>query len=141
MVSKVFLDANILLDNALRRSNYDVTEKVIQSVMNGEFQGFITPAIVHITDYWLAKSFGKAKSKQMILTLLNDIRIIDCSHETTINALNSSMDDVEDALQYYAALHHKLDCFITLDQKLYKSAIPALPVYFPDEFVKEFIDV
>ena len=139
MVSKVFLDANVLLENALRRSRYDATEKVIDSVFSGQFQGFISPAIVHIVDYWLSKSFGKTKSKQMLLALLNDVKVIDCDHRTTIIALNSSIDDVEDALQYYTALHHKMDCFITLDKKLHKSAIPTLPVYFPEEFIKDYM--
>lgn len=139
MASKVFLDANVILDNALHRSDYDATEKVIDCIMTGQFQGYITPSIVHIVDYWLSKSFGKAKSKQMILALLNDIEVIDCNHQTTVNALNSNMPDVEDALQYYTALQHKIDCFITLDKKLHKSAIPTLPVYFPKEFVNEFL--
>jgi len=139
MVSKVFLDANVLLENALRRSRYEATEKVIDSVLSGQFQGFISPAIVHIVDYWLSKSFGKTKSKQMILALLNDVKVIDCDHQTTIVALNSNIDDVEDALQYYTAFYHKIDCFITLDKKLQKSAIPTLPVYFPEEFVTDFL--
>jgi len=75
----------------------------------------------------------------MILTLLDDIQVIDCNHQITINALRSGMEDVEDALQYYTALHHKMDCFITLDKKLHKSAIPTLPVYYPEEFVTDFL--
>jgi len=45
------------------------------------------------------------------------------------------MTDIEDALQYYTALHHKIDFFITEDKDLQKSAIPNLPVYSSQDFL------
>jgi hypothetical protein len=42
-------------------------------------------------------------------------------------------------LQYYTALHHKLDYFITRDKRLQKEAVPGLPVYTADEFLREFL--
>lgn len=137
MASKVFLDANILLDFSLKRDNYVVSKQVIQLVINGEPQAFITPSIVHITSYWLTKAYGAEKAKQILLQLLTDIQVIDCDHAVTINALNSKMTDIEDALQYYTALHHKIDFFITEDKNLKKSAIPNLPVYN----LKDFLDL
>lgn len=49
------------------------------------------------------------------------------------------MTDIEDALQYYTALHHKIDYFISCDKQLKKAAIPSLPVYLPEEFLAEFL--
>ena len=46
------------------------------------------------------------------------------------------MVDVEDALQYYTALHHRLDYLITWDKELIQSAIPVLPACTPEEFIK-----
>ena len=43
------------------------------------------------------------------MTLLTDIYVIDISNEITLNALHSKVKDMEDALQYYTALHHKVD--------------------------------
>ncbi len=45
------------------------------------------------------------------------------------------MSDIEDALQYYTAMHHKLDYFISRDKGLKKAAIPVLPVCSPEEFI------
>jgi predicted nucleic acid-binding protein len=64
------------------------------------------------------------------------VQVIDIGHASTVNALNSKMTDIEDALQYYTALHHKLDYFITRDKDLIKAAIPILPAYSPEEFIK-----
>ena len=44
-------------------------------------------------------------------------------------------------LQYYIAMHHKVDYFITQDKDMQKESIPTLPVYTPEEFLKEFLNV
>ncbi|MFD2863298.1 type II toxin-antitoxin system VapC family toxin [Mucilaginibacter antarcticus] len=137
MAFKVFLDANVLLDFTLQREKYEVSKSLMQGIINGDFQAFITPSIVHITGYWLTKAYGAAKAKEILLNLLTDIKIIDCSHKITVTALSSAMVDIEDALQYYTALDHKLDFFISRDKQLQKVAIPNLPVYLPENFLDD----
>ncbi|HMF73288.1 MAG TPA: hypothetical protein VK616_17530 [Flavitalea sp.] len=80
---------------------------------------------------------GSEKAKQLLLSLLNDVHVIDISHELTLLALNSKIDNIEDALQYYTAIHHQLDYFISGDKKFQKSATPTLPVVAPSHFLKE----
>jgi predicted nucleic acid-binding protein len=135
MASKIFVDANVLLDFSLKRDNYSVSKQLIKLIIDGELQAFITPSIVHITGYWLTKAYGADKAKQILLQLLTDIQVIDCNHAVAINALNSKMTDIEDALQYYTALHHKINFFITEDKDLQKLAIPNLPVYSSQDFL------
>ena len=136
MASRVFLDANVLLDFTLKRASYEVSRRLISLIVDGQLQGYITPSIVHIIGYWLTKSYGSNKARELILLLLADIRVIDMNHEVTLNALHSKITDIEDALQYYTALHHKLDYFISMDKKLQKSSIPNLPVFTPEQFLK-----
>lgn len=128
MVFKIFLDANILLDFLLKRNNYNNAKNVIDLVVKGKAKAFITPAIVHIVGYWLSKSYGNKTAKELLLTLLMDVNIIEIDHEITLLALHSKIDDIEDALQYYTALHHQLDFFISEDKTFQKSSIPTLPV-------------
>ncbi len=136
MAFKIFIDANILLDFTLQRTNYNEAKRLIELVINDELQAFITPAIVHIVGYWLTKSYGAKKAKEILLTLLIDIKVIDISHTVTLNALHSKINDIEDALQYYCALHHELDFFVTRDGQLKKEGTPILPVYGLNEFLK-----
>lgn len=138
MAFKVFIDANILLDFTLKRSEYEQSKQIIALAINGTVQAFITPSIVHIIGYWLTKAYGNAKAKELLLTLLSDITVIDLPHEIVINALHSKINDIEDSLQYFTALHHKIDYFISRDKQLQKQSIPTLPVYTPKEFLKEF---
>ena len=139
MASKVFIDANVLLDFTLKRAAYSEARDIIELVVNGQIQGYITPSIVHLVGYWLTKAYGASKSKELLLTLLADIHVIDIPHHVTMVALHSKINDIEDALQYYSAIHHKLDCFISLDKQLQKSSLPGLPIYTPKEFISEFV--
>ncbi|RYE37871.1 MAG: PIN domain-containing protein [Sphingobacteriales bacterium] len=135
MAFKIFLDANVLLDFLLKRENHAEAKEVIGLAVEGKVAAFITPAIVHILGYWLTKAYGATKAKQLLLSLLVDITVVDINHEITMLALNSKIDDIEDALQYYTALHHQLDYFISGDRKLQKSAIPILPVVSASSFL------
>lgn len=135
MVSKVFLDANILLDFMLKRSNFDSARRLVELALHGKFNAFITPASLHIVAYWLAKAYGSEKAKAILLELLADIKVIDAPHEIALMAFNSRFTDVEDALQYYTALHHNMDVFISGDAGLKKAAISSLPVYTANEFI------
>jgi predicted nucleic acid-binding protein len=133
---KIFLDANVILDYYLKREGHESAEQIIELVANGQHQAYVTPTVIHIVRYYLAKEVGNKKAEEKLLKLLVDVDVIDMNYEITVTALHSKMEDSEDALQYYAGLHHKLDCFISRDKQLKKSSIPVLPVYDPEEFLK-----
>lgn len=137
MASKVFLDANCLLDLTLERAGFQHANDIIQLAINGDIQLCTTPAVLHITAYFTSQAFTSQQTKKIILTLLNDVQVIDCDHATALIAINSSMDDIEDALQYYTALKFGMDYFISSDKKMKKAAIPLLPVYTAEEFLDE----
>lgn len=138
MVSKIMLDVNIVLDFTLKRAQYEMAKRIMELVINTRIDAFVTPAMIHIAGYWLTKEYGASKAKKLLSTLLLDVQVIDINHETTLRALNSQMDDIEDALQYHAALYHKLDMVISRDKEFKKAAIPLLPVYTPEEFLDEY---
>ena len=138
MASKVFADANLLLDFTLQRAGYPSAEQIIQLSIDGTIQLCTTPAVLHIVSYFTAQAYSKDQTRILIATLLNDIQVIDCTHATALNAVNSAIDDLEDALQYHAALAHQVDYFISSDRKLKKAAIPSLPIYTASEFLKSF---
>lgn len=136
MVSKIFIDANILLDFLLKRTDYEDAKSIVQLAIDKKVRAYITPSIVHIVGYWVAKTYGNAKAKELLLALLSDITVIDSNHQITLIALHSKIDDIEDALQYYTAIQHKLDFFISRDKKLQKSGIASLPIFQMAEFLK-----
>ena len=134
-VSRIFLDANVIIDLVLRRDRYDSAKKLYHSIENGSVQGFISPSIVHIVAYWAKKSPYASIIKEILIELCNKVEVVDVGHKITMLALRSEMKDVEDALQYYAAVEYKMDLFISNDRRLRKEA-SSLPVLDPDEFIK-----
>jgi len=138
MVSKVFLDANILLNLTLQREFYTEAKQLFELAVEYRIKAFVTPSIVHSVGYWMTKAYGERKAKQWLLTLLTDISVIDIPHQVVLTALHSKMDDIEDALQYYSAVHHHIDYFVSRDKRLKEDSMPVLPVYTPAEFIAIF---
>ncbi len=138
MGSKIFLDANICLDFLLQRKGFEAADAIFERIIRREVKACITPAIVHIIAYFSKKIHSVDTVKKILLKLLLHVEVIECSHEVTITAIASAMPDIEDALQYYTAIHHKVDYFVSHDKGLKKEAIPVLPVYSPDEFLGLF---
>jgi predicted nucleic acid-binding protein len=135
MASKIFLDANFLLDLTLKRATFGEVSQVMQAAINRDIEACTTPAVLHILSYFFGKAHSPSTAKIIIGTLLNDVTVIDCSHATAVLAVNSNITDLEDALQYYTALAHSVDYFISTDAGLKKAALPQLPVYTAKELL------
>lgn len=136
MAFRVFLDVNIILDFALQRDGYELGKTVITRAEEGTINGFVSPTVVQICSYWITKAYGVAKAKEIMTTLLAFIHTIDTPHEVVLAALHSSMNDIEDALLYYTALHHGMTQVISQDRAFQKAALPSLPVVSPTDFIK-----
>jgi predicted nucleic-acid-binding protein len=135
MSNRIYLDANILLDYVLDRPEKESAGKILQLINKGIIKAYISSSIIHILSYVLSKTFSVEKTKEVIISIIHDIELIDMPKEIVLQSLNSKMNDIEDALQYHIALYNKIDFFISNDKKLKKEAIPALPIYTPKELM------
>ena len=141
MASKIILDSNIILDLSLQRSeDFDDLKKIYRRIVDGEFKSYITTAIIHTCAHFLIKSVNVKAAKEILIGILNNVKVIEANHDIVTEAIQSDFTDIEDALQYYTALHHKMDCFISRDKKFIKAAKPQLPVYDPATFIKKFMN-
>lgn len=139
MAFKVFLDANLVLDFVLKRERYEEAKAIFRHLEQGGFSGFVSPTVVQISSYWLTKAYGSKKAKEIMAVLLSHVSTIDTPHEQVLAALHSSMTDIEDAMLYYTALHHRLDVVISGDKNFQKVALPSLPVVSPHDFIRLFL--
>ena len=136
MAFRIFLDATILLDFTLKRPDYPAARQLIEWAVKGRVQAYVTPAVVQVISQRLVEAYGAGRAKELMLALLAEVQVIDTGHEITVNALHSKMENMDDALAYYTAIHHKLDYFITRKKELSKAAIPVMPVCTPEEFLE-----
>ena len=137
MAVRVFLDANVLLDFTLKRTHYSISRQIFELAENGEIDLFTSPAIVHITAYWLTKAYGKTRAKELLRLMMEQLYVIDASHEITLLALHSDIEDVEDAIQYFTAVHHKLQYFLTWDKGLIKNRSKKPFILSPEQFLDQ----
>ena len=139
MAFRIFLDAGVLLDFTLKRQAgaYSTARQLMEWAVKGRVQVFVTAAVVQDIGFELTKAYGPVQAKAVLLALLAEVQMIDAGYEMVVNALHSTMGDIPEALSYYAALHHRLDYFITRDKDLSKAAIPVLPVCTPEEFIEK----
>ena len=138
MSNRIYLDANILLDYVLDRPEKESAAKILQLIHTGNIKAYISSSIIHILSYVLSKSFSVEKTKEVIISIIHEIELIDMPKEIVLQSLNSKMKDIEDALQYHLALYNKIDFFISNDKKLKKEALPALPIFTPKELIHFF---
>ena len=136
MAFRVFLDAGILLDLTLKRDRYAAARRLMEWTVEGRIEAYVTPAVIQETARWLKQVYGAVRAKELLLALLAEVLVIDGGHTVAVSALHSDMSDMDEALSYYTALHHKLDYFITCNEDLSKAAIPVLPVCTPEEFLE-----
>ena len=135
MPPKIFLDASVLLDFLLKRKNYAVSRHLIEMAQSGAIRAYTSPAVLHIIAYWLTKEHGNKLTKKMMLALLHEVTIIDATHEIALAAIHSNHGDVEDALQYFTALHHKIDYLLSWNKHFTKQKLSNLPVISPEDFL------
>jgi len=139
MAFKIILDSNIILDLTLERSaDYLDLQKIYENIVDGHLECYTTSIIIQTSAYWIEKKKGVHSAKKILLALLNDITVIEAPHGVIVSALYSNMPDIEDAVQYYMAMHHNIDAFISRDKEFIKSAMPKLPIYNPADFISKF---
>lgn len=136
MALKVFLDANVILDFVLKRKNYEDVKSIFELEQNAKIKLYISSSILHIIGYWLTKYLGVDIAKTTLLKLLEHIKVLDGNHENALAALKSNFKDIEDALQYFTAINHKMDYLISFDVDFQKFASSKLPIVDVKDFNK-----
>ncbi|MCY1524939.1 hypothetical protein D9M68_599000 [compost metagenome] len=135
---KIFLDANIVLDYALKRENYAELRTIFKWEESGKVNFYISLSVVHIVNYFLTKYLGQVIAKTTLLKLLQVISVVDGNHDTVLLAIQNNNPDIEDALQYEVAYKNRVDYFMSADKLLKKYADHRLPVVNVSEVLAVF---
>ncbi len=134
MAFKVFLDTNIFLDHFLQRNEY--SSEVLKLCEEGKVHGCASSASFYTMAYLLEKHLSKKEARSILSKYSNFIAILPTVKNDLDHAFSSGFTDLEDAFQYFTALHHiSVDYFLTHNTIDFKTAIPFLPVITPEEFL------
>lgn len=75
-------------------------------------------------------------AESRLLDFISVCGIISGGKSIMMRAISSPFSDREDALQYYTALEHGSDYFITRNVRDYKNQSKILPVFTPSAFIQ-----
>jgi len=136
MAFKVFLDTNIFLDHFLQRN--ESSSEVLKLCEVGKIYGCASSASFFTMAYLVEKHFSKQEARSILSQYINFITILPTIKDDLSHAFSSGFTDLEDAFQYFTALHHTgMDYFLTHNIKDFKAATSSLPVITPEEFLNE----
>lgn len=126
---KVFADANILVSVINKEyPQFAHTSRILSLEDNPRFQIFTSPICLAIAFYFAEKKYRTAAAKEKIKVLSAHLQIAEVTPASVRSALTDpAVKDLEDGLEYYAALAAGCDCIVTEDKKdFYFSKIEVL---------------
>lgn len=138
MSRRIFLDTNIMLDFLGERPPfYDSVAKIATLSEKGKLIMVVSPISFATVNYFLTKfeNLKIAKEKLRKFKIISEICSLD--EQTVKKGLNSSINDFEDALQYFSAIESKCEIILTRNAKDFKKSL--LPVMTADEFLKSLM--
>lgn len=138
MSRRIFLDTNIMLDFLGERPPfYDSVAKIATLSEKGKLIMVVSPISFATVNYFLTKfeNLKIAKEKLRKFKIISEICSLD--EQTVEKGLNSSINDFEDALQYFSAIESKCEIILTRNAKDFKKSL--LPVMTADEFLKSLM--
>ncbi len=131
---RVLLDTNVVLDVLLAREPFVHDAAELMGLIEQErIHGYLCATTVTTIAYLLEKASDASRSREAIGDLLKVFGIAEVDHVVLNSALNSSIDDFEDAVLHESAILTDLDAIITRNVRDFTSA--SLPVYLPKTFL------
>ena len=141
MYSRVFLDANILIDaNDINRPRYQEGLDILIFLANQEI-GIYTSCDLITTIYYILAKEDKSKALDSIEQINQFCTVIDFENKEVqlccdLMRSDSNFSDLEDTLQYILAQKTKCDLIISNDANFYSKEIELMS---SEEFVREYL--
>jgi predicted nucleic acid-binding protein len=135
MNQKLYLDCDIILDLlAERQPFYKHAAQLITLIERKEVAGFVSPLVFANLFYILGKLKTGNEAKRILNKLKMLVTILPVNGRIIEMALNSGLNDFEDAIHCYTALENQVETLITRNKRDYHRA--NLNVYTAEEYLK-----
>ena len=133
-MNKLFIDADVILDLLLDRQPYSSAAiKLITLIEEKEVSAYTSPVVLANIYYISSKLVDKRKALEYLRRLLSLLQVAAVDEKILLLAANSSFNDFEDAIQYYAAKNEAMGFLITRNKLDYK--VSDLTVCTPAEYL------
>lgn len=120
---KVLIDTNVILDVWLARDPFwRDSAKLLAKIERKEINGVICPTTVTTLHYLGKKALGEEKARNLINSLLGITKVGKVSKESFRKALESEINDFEDAVIESVAIIEAVDYIATRNLKDFKKS-------------------
>ena len=132
---RILFDTNVILDVALAREPFHESSLAVwNAAQMGLVNGCVTSSSLTDICYIVEKNSSAVQARMIMHDILRDLELVHVSRESALLALNPEYPDIEDAMQYHAAVANNCDAIVTRNVKDFPEG--GLPVITPDEFIK-----
>jgi len=133
---EVYLDTDVAFDIISKRQPYfETAVRLVEWVAQDKIALVIGECSLANLIYLSYDIYKLPNAQERLMDFLAVCQVISGGKGQMMEALASKFSDKEDALQYYTALHHGVDYFVTRNIHDYKTALESLPVSTPEEFL------
>ena len=133
-MKKVFLDTNVVIDLLDNRKPYADDAVALFTLAYDKKIVLYVSALTYATASYLLRKHGKEQTRLLLGNLRQLSKVTNAGEKEVDDALASTFEDYEDALQYYSAVGKNVDAIITRNKKDFTNS--RLPVMSPDEFLR-----
>jgi predicted nucleic acid-binding protein len=135
---KVYIDTNILVDLIADRKPYSkFAIEIFSKAEKKQIQLYCSSHSFATTHYLLKKYISEIELREILLNVLEFIKIIPVDMDNIKKGLRSVHKDFEDAIQINCASSiSKLKYIVTRNPKDFKKS--EIPVISPDEFILKY---
>ena len=128
------IDINISMDFLFKRQGHENVLEIFKYCMKGNIKGFVCAHEITTLCYFLDKAEkDKSKTKKVISRLMKRFTVIEINENLLNRALNSEIDDFEDAVIEVSAIDRNVDYIITRNIKDFKKS--TIPAKTPEEMI------
>jgi predicted nucleic acid-binding protein len=127
MITRLFLDTNIVIDYIAHRAHFLSAATLMDMGYRGEVELYITNLTIANTLYIMRKEIGMEAAKDCLKKLCDFVKIAPSTQHETRLAFDTPNPDFEDALQYFSAVSVNANVIITRNEKHFRfSVIPVM---------------
>lgn len=134
-MTKVFLDTNIVIDLLDKREPFYIEAVALFTLAYKKKIALYVSPMTYATTSYLLRKHGKDNTKILLRNFRQLSKVTIADEKVVDDALASSFNDYEDALQYYSALSKKVNVIVTRNTKDFSPA--KIPVLTPKEFLAQ----
>jgi predicted nucleic acid-binding protein len=123
-MKNITLDVNILMDFLFKRSGHEKVAEIFNYCTQKTINGFVCAHEITTLSYFLDKTVkDKNKIKKSISGLMKRFKVIEINEELLNKALNSGIEDFEDAVIEVSSNEKAVEYIITRNIKDFKKSI------------------